>query len=448
MRRLIPILLLAGLLAAWPGPASAQEAEASVVVIEVDGSIDGTVAGYLRDALEEAESAGSTVVLQLDSAGTLDQDAIAIAERLHGAAVPVVVWVGPSPAKAQGAGLLFLYAASVGAVAPGVGVGPLEPLDLAGGPEPEPAEVRALATSWATEFGRETPLEFPDEPVPAQAALNGNIAQVAAASVPDLLEELDGRTVATARGEVTLETKIAREEGEEPVSVRFVDLGPVDRVLHAASSPTWIYVLLVLGLAALAFELTQPGFGFAGFAGLGMLALAVYGLTVVPFSWPGLVLLLLGGGLMTLDVRLRRLGLATAAGLLAFVGGSVILFGDVAEQIDVSPWLIGSFGIAALLFWGFGLTVAVQSRERLTSSQRGLVGLVGEARGELKPEGPVYVKGTLWRGRSANGPIPAGTRVRVRAVDGLILRVQAEPAPSEPETDPGTDPGSEPGSEP
>jgi membrane-bound ClpP family serine protease len=128
--------------------------------------------------------------------------------------------------------------------------------------------------------------------VPARAALDGNIASVAAVSITDLLAKVDGRTVGTADGPVTLQTKIATSAAEQRVTVRFTDLGPFDRVLHAAASPTWIYVLLVLGLAALAFEATQPGFGFAGFAGVGMLALATYGLTVVPFSPLGLGLLL------------------------------------------------------------------------------------------------------------------------------------------------------------
>ena len=444
MRRAAPFFLLAALLAAAPQVAGAQGDEPSVVVVKVDGSVDRTVAGYLLDALADAEAAGSTVVLQLDSAGTLDQDPVALAERIHDAAVPVIAWVGPSPAKVQGAGLLFLYGASLGAVAPGVGVGPLEPLDLAGAEEPTASDVRNLASGWMRERGRATPVTFPEEAIPAQEALDGNIAEVAAVSITDLLEKIDGRTVRTADGEVTLRTRVAQREGEAPVKVTFVDLGPVDRVLHAASSPTWIYVLLVLGLAALAFELTQPGFGFAGFSGIAMVALAVYGLTVVPFSWPGLGLLVLGIGLLTLDVRLRRLGPLTAIGLVAFVGGSLVIFGAVADEIDVSSWLIGSFSVAALLYWGFGLTVAVQSRERITSTQTGLVGLVGETRGELKPEGPVYVKGTLWRGRSADGPIPAGTRVRVRAVDGLILRVQPEPGP-ETSSGPGDEPGPPPG---
>jgi membrane-bound serine protease (ClpP class) len=186
----------------------------------------------------------------------------------------------------------------------------------------------------------------------------------------------------------------------------------------------------VLGLAALAFELTQPGFGFAGFAGIGMVALAAYGLTVVPFSALGLGVLLLGIGLLTLDVRMRKLGPLTAAGLVAFAVGSLLVFGGLSDEVDISPWLIGAFTVMALLYWGFGLTVAIQSRERLTSTQKGLVGLVGETRGELKPEGPVFVKGTLWRGRSAGDPIPQGTRVRVRGVDGLILRVEPDPAPA------------------
>ncbi|HZD17919.1 MAG TPA: NfeD family protein [Actinomycetota bacterium] len=437
MRRAVLFLLLAFLTLGVPRAALAQTDEASVQVVKVDGSIDRTVAGYLRDAIADAEAEGATVVLQLDSAGTLDQDAIGLAELVHRATVPVIVWVGPAPAKAKGAGLLLMYAASVSAVAPGAGVGPLLPLDLAGGQEPPRAEVEDLVRSWIAERAR-PPVAFPDGPVPAQAALNGNIAQIAAVSVTELLEELDGRTVTTAAGRIDLRTRIATAEDQEPVNVRFVDLGPVDRVLHAAASPTWIYVLLVLGLAALAFELTQPGFGFAGFSGVAMVALATYGLVVVPIWWLGLGTLLLGIGLMTFDVLVRRLGPATWAGLAAFVAGSLLAFRGVSSEIDPSPWLIGGFAVSSLLYWGFGLTVAIQSRERLTTSQRGLVGLVGEARGELRPEGPVFVKGALWRGRSADGPIPAGTRIRVRGVDGLILRVEPEP-----ERPPGPEPPSE-----
>jgi len=432
MRRAsLPIASAVCLLAlVWVGTASAQAPTTSrVLVAKVDGSIDRTVAGYLTDSLTEGERTGAAVVVQLDSAGTLDQPAVELAERIFRSEVPVIVWVGPAPAKAQGAALLFLYASSLAAVAPGVGVGPLEPVDLVDARNaslPDQAALERMAAGWAVVRGRRAPA-FPSTVVPAQGALDGHIAQVVATSLPDLFTKIDGSTVRTGGGQVTLHTEIAQSPSEQPVEVRFTELGPIDRILHAVASPAAIYLLLVLGLAGIAFELTQAGFGFAGFAGLGMLGLAVYGLTVVPAFWPGIVLLVAGVVMLCGDVLLRRLGVLTAAGVVAFVAGSFLSFRGVAPAIRISPWLIGFLALASVLYYGFGLTVAQRSRERIATTQRGLVGLVGETRGELKPEGPVYVKGTLWRGRSNDGPIPTGTRVRVRGVDGLVLRVEPDP---------------------
>ena len=436
MRRpVLPIALavcVLGLL--WVGTASAQAPTTSkVLVVKVDGSIDRTVAAYLTDSLAEGERTGAAVVIQLDSAGTLDQPAVELAERLFRSRVPVIVWVGPAPAKAQGAALLFLYASSLAAIAPGVGVGPLQPVDLVDATNatlPNDAALQRMASGWAVARGRPAPA-FPSSVVPAQEALDGHVAQEVATSLPDLLSTIDGSTVQTAGGPVTLHTKIAQSPTQQPVEVRFTELGPIDRVLHAVASPAAIYLLLVLGLAGLAFELTQAGFGFAGFAGLGMLALAVYGLTVVPASWLGIGLLVAGVLLLCADVLLHRLGVLTVAGVVAFLVGSFLSFRGVAPAIGISPWLIGLLTLGSVLYYGFALTVAQRSRERIATTQRGLVGLLGETRGELKPEGPVYVKGTLWRGRSNDGPIPPGTRVRVRGVDGLVLRVEPDPAAGE-----------------
>jgi membrane-bound serine protease (ClpP class) len=425
------VAVLAGWMGALPGPVAAQEAgdgPPTVIVAKVDGSIDRTVAGFLLDRIAEAERTGATLVIQLDSAGTLDQDAVALARRVFEARVPVIAWVGPTPAKARGAALLFLYASSLPVVAPGAGVGPLEPLDLVDevAARADLVSVRELAAGWAAERGRPD-VGFPGAPVPAREAIEElGVATFAASSLPELLDGADDRTVRTGSGEVELSTRVARQRGEPTIEVRFTDLGPVDRVLHAMASPSAIYLLLVLGLASLAFELTQPGFGFAGFGGLVLVALAVYGLTVVPFSWLGLAVLLLGVGLMTLDVMFRRLGVLTAAGLAVFVLGSLLTFRGISPLVDLSPWLVGSLAVGSFLYYGFALTVGLQSRDRIVSTQRGLVGLVGETRGELTPDGPVFVKGALWRGRSADGPIPAGRKVRVRDVDGLILRVEPE----------------------
>ena len=446
MRR-APVLLLLVLVCLWPALAAAQtpnpsDAATSVRIIKVSGALDRPLVGFVYDELDQAEKDGATVVLQLDSAGTLDQDALALAWRVAGAKVPVIVFVGPTPAKATGGALLLMYASSLTAVAPGSQTGPIEPpRSRPPGDETVP-NLEAKIRAWLDARGKtDTNPVPPTTALPAQAALDQGIAQLASPSVPDLLQTINGRTVQTPDGPVQLHTALKESGAPTGVSWSFADLGPVKRIAHAMVSPSAIYLLLALGLAGLAFELIQPGFGFAGFAGVGCLVLAGYGLLIVPFTWVGLIVLVVGVGLMVLDVRMRKLGVMTALGLVLFVAGSVLLFRGVSAQIDLSPWLIGSLTVASILYYGFALTVALQSRDRIASTQRGLIGLLGEARGELSPEGPVFVKGALWRGRSADESIPSGTPVRVRGVDGLILRVAAEPG-AVPEPDPEPAPGS------
>jgi membrane-bound serine protease (ClpP class) len=297
-------------------------------------------------------------------------------------------------------------------------------------PDESSATLRATIEGWLDARGRDAvDLDALARPLPAREALAAGAADVAAYTVPQFLRAVDGKTVRTPSGEVVLRTRVATtraEADERTVEIRFEEPGLIGRVLHAVATPSMIYFLLVLGLAAIAFELTQPGFGFAGFSGIALVALAVYGLTVAVPSWPGLGLLSIGIGLLVLDVRLRRLSWPTWIGLGAFGIGSVLAWRGVDEAVRISPWLIGGAVVASLLYYGFALTVALQSRDRIVGTQRGLVGLVGEARGRLAPDGPVFVKGALWRGRSEGDPIEAGTPIRVRGVDGLILRVAPE----------------------
>ena len=435
MRRLPIFLVALSLLALWPRVAVAAS-PTPIEVIKVEGAIDRPLIGYLNDRLDAAQEEGAVVVLQIDTAGTLDEDGVALARRVAELDVPVIAWVGPAPARASGAGLLLVYASSLAGVSPGSQTGPLYPIDLAQ-PDDRPTGLHDIIAGWIRSRDKQTDIDWNDRPLTAAEARHRDIAQVAATSIPDLLDRIDGRTVGTSAGPVVLQTRIAttRRQADEhgTVDIRFENLGPISRVLHAVASPSMVFFLLVLALAALAFELTQPGFGFAGFAGIGMLALGLYGLTVVPVSWLGLALLVGGIGIMVLDVRARRLGPLTVVGLVAFAAGSVVAWGGMATPMRISPWLIGSAVVASALYYGFALTVAIQSRDRIVNAQRGLIGLVGEARGRLAPDGPVYVKGAMWRGRSTGDEIASGSAVRVRGVDGLILRVEAEPGPAHPD---------------
>ncbi|HEX6399459.1 MAG TPA: NfeD family protein [Actinomycetota bacterium] len=399
-----------------------------VHVIEVNGPIDRPLLGFVEERLAEAEDAGAIVVLQVNTPGTLGEDGIALAERVAALEVPVIAWVGPAPARASGAGLLLMLASSTAAVAPGSQTGPLMPIDVLR-PDRAPAEPTARIRAWLDERGRAVDLSLLDRALTGQQAVDARIAQASGYTVPEVLGALDGSTVRTPGGDVVLRTRVAttpQEAQERVVEIRFIEPGLVARVLHAVATPSMVYVLLVIGLAALAFEMTQPGFGFAGFSGAGLLLLAIYGLTVATPTWPWFAVLLMGIGGLAIDVRMRSLSWPTWVGVAAFAAGSWLAWSAVDPSVRLSPWLIGGAVVASVLYYGFALTVSIQSRDRIVQAQRGLIGLVGEARGRLAPDGPVFVKGALWRGRTLGEPIESGTPVRVRGVDGLILRVEAE----------------------
>jgi len=421
--------------AAAPGVVSIQAGIGAVDVVEVQGVIDPALSAYVRDEVDAAETAGSAVILQIDSRGSYDDQAVQLGRVIRAARVPVVAWIGPSGARAEGGALFLVYSSALVAMAPGAGIGPASPFDLGTASSREdPAVVSRLAGelvglasgAGADPEGLRGLLSEPS--LPAGRALDSGAVGVVAPSVDVLVRELDGRTVRAGEELITLRT--VGPDGRAAVPVRFHDLGPVRRVLHVASTPTAVYVLLVLGLWAIAFELTQPGLGVAGISGVLSLALAGYGLSVIPVHWGGLAVLLAGVGLQGIDVLIRRVAILTLAGTVAFAVGSVLAWRAVAPAIDLAPWLIALFTLGGVLFFGFGLTVAQRARDRVRSAQLGLVGLVGEARKDLDPEGAVFVKGALWRARSADGPIASGRRVRVRGVDGLVLRVEEEPEQS------------------
>lgn len=430
----LPIALSLALLSVQPVFAGQAVDRTSVEVVKVQGVIDPVVADYVLGTIEDAERSGATVVLQIDSRGTYGDEALRLGRALRDARVPVVAWIGPAGARAAGGALFLVYGSGLSAMAPGAGMGPARPFDLSTTADAEGPAVSAEGRrqleglALGTGVTAEGIDALMDEALAAGPALDVAAVEVVApdegsATLPGLLAGIDGMEVRTAAGPVTLSTI---DRSERRIDVRFHDMGPGRRVLHAVATPTAFYVLLIVAMWGIAFEFTQPGVGLAGIAGVLSLALAVYSLTVIPVSWLGLALILAGTALQVLDVVIRRVALLTLTGTALFAVGSVLAWNDVAPAVDVSPWLIGFATLGGLLFFGFGMTVAIQARERVRRSQVGLVGLVGEARADLDPEGSVHVKGTLWRARSMDGPIPKGTRVRVRGIDGLILRVERE----------------------
>jgi membrane-bound serine protease (ClpP class) len=434
VRRLALGCLAAAALLLSTGPSTWAQDRHVVEVVELEGVIDPTSAGYLSTELERAADEGAgAVIIQLDTPGGLDVSMRHMVQEITTSPVPVVVWVGPPGARAASAGVFLVYASHVAAMAPATNLGAAHPVDLGGelsGATEEKAvnDAAALLRSLAEERGRD--VEFAEATVRESEALTAEeaeargVVELVAVSLTELLRDLDGLEVETIAGPRTLVTQATEER---PVTIRFHQPGLIARILHAVTNPTVAYLFLVLGFWAIVFELSQPGLGVAGIGGAVAIVLALYALSVLPVSVAGLALLVLGLVLFTIDVFTAGLGVFTAGGAIALAVGSLLLFAGVSPEIAVSPWLVGVVVLGSVLFFGFAMTVALRSRRRAAlTGQEGMVGLPGEARADLSPEGQVWVKGALWKARALNGPIPAGSRIRVRRIDGLMLIVQAE----------------------
>jgi membrane-bound serine protease (ClpP class) len=428
------LLLAAGSwLAGRPAAEAAPAPGPSVDIVKVGGILDPAESAYIRGSIEAAAGAQSTVILQIDSLGSFGRQAQDLAAFIRSTSVPVVAWVGPTGARAQSGALYLVYASGLAAMAPGAGLGPGRPFDLS---LPASKEDRAEVAANAAAIGGLAPgagatragaLAAIRSALPAGPALRARAVRLVAPDIPTLLRAINGRSVRVGTGGTARLVTLSLPGRQ--VGIRFHEIGPVRRSLHAVSTPVAAYVLLVIGLWGVLFEFTQPGIGLAGIVGVLSLSLAGYGLWVVPFHWWGLSLLVAGVGFQALDVVIRRLAWFTALGTVLFFAGSVGMWWQLAPAIRVPLWLPILFTVAGLALFGFGFTVAIQARERIRSQQVGLVGLTGEVRSDLHPEGGVVVKGAVWRARSMNGPIAKGTKVRVRGIDGLVLMVEPEPDP-------------------
>lgn len=414
---LLALVAAVSLLAA--GPAWAQDEDPVdgpvVEVLPVRGFLDPPVADAITDLIASGqEDEVELVVLQFDGPGAIAADAEALVAAVRESSVPVAVFVSPQQGISAEAGGLYglLWAnAPVRAMSEVATVGPIDPVDLASGAAPPDDAADRVAA-----IGAEAAL---DEARTAEQLEESGAVDVVASNVAGMLAELDGTEVELADG-----TTRTLALGSQDVSVRLHSMGVLARLLHAAAAPAFIYLLLVFGLGTLAFELFQPGFGVAGFAGLVLLPFAVFGLTVLPVTWWALALLLAGLALYSLDTALAGLGWVTAAATAAFGVGSWFLFGT--GVLRVPPALAIVMTLTVLVFFVVVLTVILRAQAGPEGVDlEDLVGRHGMVRSVLNPEGHVYVDEALWRARVAGDrKLKVGSPVTVTGVDGPVLVVE------------------------
>ena len=415
-------LLLLGALLAFTSSATA--ATPRVLAIHFDAEVNPVTQNYLCDNLSRAAKDGyAAAVIVVNTPGGLLQskDKIVLCEL--NAKLPLLVWVGPNGATAGSAGVWIAQAADFLGMAPQTNIGSSTPIDSGGANigsdlrrkliNHEAATLRALAQS----HGRN--VDWADRAVrvatnaTAREALQMNVIDAIAPTLPSLLYRADG--VKTKPRGYTLHLAGAQ--------IHDVHLGFFTRLLNTLIDPNILPLLFLAGLAGIGFEIFHPGVVLPGALGAVALVTALFGFSVIPISWGGLALMLLGVALLVIDVHVTTHGALTVAGLISLAVGSIMLFQN-APGFHTSKPLVISIAVVLGAVWAFALSKAVEVRRRPVEvgSQ-----LIAGSVGEVRDNGLVFVNGELWEARTPSGEqLRPGQRVRVESLDGLVLTVRPD----------------------
>jgi membrane-bound serine protease (ClpP class) len=400
---------------------------APVAMIDLDGAITPVTARLLTAAIERAQAErAQALIVRLNTPGGLERSMRSMAQAILNAEIPVIVYVAPTGARAASAGVFITMAAHVAAMAPATNIGAAHPVTIGGGDTGKEMgkkienDAAAFARSLAAERGRN--VDWAEKAVRASVsvtereAVKLKVVDLVAESVPDLLAKIDGRTVKTARGPVTLAT---RDALVKPIEVRFRD-----RFLALITDPNVAYILMMVGMLGIFFELQNPGVVLPGVIGGISLILAFFAFQSLPINWAGVLLILFGVALLIAEIKVVSHGVLTAGGVVAMVLGSFMLYEapEVGFRVSWTVILPTVGATAGLVVWAVSAGVRAMMKSPVTGAS-GMIGRVVVARSALGPEGQVQVDGEIWRAVSEGEAILAGEKVRVTAVDGLTLKV-------------------------
>lgn len=425
------LLAIAGLALAAISGVPAAPAAPVVYSADVDGIIHPVSAEYMVETMDRADAAGAAlVVFTLRTPGGLLDSTRTIVSRMLRSTTPVAVFIAPPGSRAASAGFILTIAADVAAMAPGTHVGAAHPVSGNGASVDETtakkaaADVAAYARTLASARHRNVALAeeavndsraFTDEEA---LAASPPLIDFRASDLPDLLRQLDGRSVRRFNGTET----VLKTAGATVVPVVMTRR---QRLLGAIAHPNIAYMLLSLGMLGLTIELWTPGAVLPGVVGGIALLLAMFALQLLPVNYAGLLLMLFGLVLLGLEIKVTSYGLLAIGGLISLVFGSMILMDSSSPEMQLSLRVVlpVAVGIAAVATFLMRLGVAAQRQPPATGVSM-MIGRTGEALTAIEPggQGRIAIHGEIWQA-TAHDAIASGARVRVVRIEGLTLTV-------------------------
>jgi membrane-bound serine protease (ClpP class) len=408
----------------WIGLSQALADAGDVYILRVSDAISPGAAEFIHIGLVKAENEGAgCVIIELDTPGGLAESMRTIVQDILASPVPVAVYVAPSGARAASAGVMITMAADIAAMAPGTNIGAAHPVG-AGGQEIEGkmsekvvndmvahaksvAERRGRNAQWVEQAIRESVSLTETE------ALKEGVIDLIAQDTDDLIRQINGRSL-TGKGTLTLDSSRKTVLAE----------GLRTKILRVISNPNLAYILLMIGLAGIYFELSHPGAIFPGVVGGICLVLAFFALQTLPVNYAGMLLIALAVIFFILEMKLTSYGMLSVAGTVSLLLGSLMLFeGEAPEARLAWQVLLPTLLVVSAFFAAVAWVVFRAQRSKPTTGPSGLMGEIGFVKKALAPEGKVFVHGELWNATSRT-PLDEGARVRVVKVTGLTLDVE------------------------
>ena len=427
MKKYTLILTISILLIALGVPGHTQE-KAPVFIAEVDGIINPATAKFIMESIDQAvQEGGQCLIIQLDTPGGLMDSMRNIVKKILGSPIPIIVYVAPGGARAASAGVFITISAHVAVMAPGTHIGAAHPVTLgAEGKESKTmsekivndtvsyvktiAKTRGKHVDWAEKAVRKS------VSVTEEEALQLNIIDFISPDLQSLLTKIDGRVVKFDGATRTLHTA-----GVQPRSIK---MSWRYKLLDTISNPTIAYILLMLGIYGIFFELSNPGAILPGVVGGIFLILAFYALQMLPVNFAGLALILFAIILFIAEIKVVSHGLLAVGGVISLFLGSMMLFESPTEYMRVSLSVIIPAVLVSAGFFIFAVTKAIKARlTKPTTGREGLIGEIGTASTSIAPEGKISIHGEFWNAMS-DLRIEAGEKVQVIGVTNLKMKVK------------------------